>query len=137
MWHISQFMLCGTSWLVSQHNEQLNIWQHESPQTSSAPPWQLYRAPQKNWGMQPSFLRSPASLQNENSHPETSATVAMSLQFCGGRWKNAAITKKTGCSEPCLMPSVGLRVPGQATAVQNNNSFDPNRPGKETDNCGS
>jgi hypothetical protein len=27
---------------------------------------------------------------------------------------------------------MGLRVPRQATAVQNNNSFDPNRPGKET-----
>lgn len=78
----------AASWLASQHNEQLRIWQNESPQTSSAPPWPLCRAPRKNWGRPPSFLRSPASLQNENSHPETSATVATSPQFWGGRWED-------------------------------------------------
>lgn len=59
-----------------------------SPQISLALPWQLCRAPRKSWGRRLSFRKSWANLQNANSHPETSATAAMSLQFWDRTQKN-------------------------------------------------
>lgn len=86
-------LCCGTpttSRLLSLQNliVRLSIWNYKSPQISLVLPWQLYRAPQKSWGRQLSFPKPWASLQNENSHPETSATTATSLQFWDRKWKD-------------------------------------------------
>jgi hypothetical protein len=79
----SQFISWNTNYQLAtlKAKQILNIWNYKPPQISLVLPWQLCRAPQKSWGKQLSFLKSLANLQNENSHPETSATVSMSLRF--------------------------------------------------------
>lgn len=105
-----------------------------SPQTSLVLPWQLYRAPRKSWGRRLSFRKSWANLQNANSHPETSATAAMSLQFWDRTRENrvwllgtvhALNLPRDGETKPQLRcPTIAVRGPN-LTRVQRRQLLEP------------